>query len=86
MLYAEEDPDERVLYYRCSCGYSERAPPGNEYENCVFRTDLEAKASQLIINEDIVSDPTLAKREIDKCMNKKKTCNGKEVVTFYHIT
>ena len=87
MLYADEDINERVLVYRCkNCDYQERAEDKNEYENCVYKTDMEAKASALIINPDIVDDPTLQKRIIDRCRNKNQTCNSKEVVTFYHIT
>ena len=66
--------------------WMDRAQEGNEYDNCVYRTDLEAKAKQLILNEDIVDDPTLSKRNVAKCENPKKQCPNKEVVTFYHVT
>ena len=99
MLYAEEvldNPRENVrgsLYYRCKtkdedgnqvCEYQERAAEKNEFENCVYRQDMEAKALALNINPDIVDDPTLQKRKIKQCKTAK--CNNKEVVTFYHIT
>ena len=81
------DPNQRVLVFKCTiCQRIETAEEGNEFDNCVYRTDLEAKASQLIINEDIVDDPTLQKRNVDKCKNPRGNCPGKEVVTFYHIT
>ena len=70
MLYADEDPSERALFYKCKmCGYSERAAEGNEFENCVYKVDMEAKALELIINNDIVDDPTLQKRAVNKCQN-----------------
>ena len=66
MLYPDEADDERALIFKCKiCDYSETAEPGNEFENCVYRTDLEAKAAELIINPEIVEDPTLQKRNID---------------------
>ena len=79
--------DEKVLFYKCkTCDYQERALEGNEYENCVYKTDMEAKAMALIINQDVVDDPTLQKRNIDKCENPNRACNNKEVVCFNHIT
>ena len=63
-----------------------QAQEGNEFENCVYKTDLEAKATNLVVSKDIVHDPTLLKREIDKCRNDKRNCKNKQVVTFYHIT
>ena len=47
---------------------------------------MEAKALQLVINFDIVDDPTLQKRTIEKCHNKNKACNNREVVCFQQIT
>ena len=89
MLYADEaeDGDGWGLFYKCKiCDYQERAQDGNEFENCVYKTDLEAKATNLVVSQDIVHDPTLQKRVIDKCLNTNKVCKNKEVVTFYHIT
>ena len=87
MLYADEEPKERALLYKCKiCDYQERAQEGNEFENCVYMVDMEAKEMQLIINQDIISDPTLQKRMIEKCRNKTKACPNKEVVCFQHIT
>ena len=90
LLYAEERVDRiqktAELIYKCKmCGLpeevGENAP---EHEYCVYKTDLEAKAERLIINPDIVDDPTLAKRQIDQCRTEE--CNSNQVVTFYHIT
>ena len=87
MLYAEEDPSKRALFFKCKiCDYEERAIDGDEFENCVYKVDMEAKAMALIINPDIVDDPTLQKRNIPQCLNQNKVCSNKEVVTFYHIT
>ena len=87
MLYADEEPQEKALYYQCKvCDYQERAIEGNEFEHCVYKVDIEAKETQLIINPEIVDDPTLQKRNIDQCKNEKKSCNGKEVVCFNQIT
>ena len=47
---------------------------------------MEAKATNLVVSQDIVHDPTLQKRIVDKCLNTNKVCKNKEVVTFYHIT
>ena len=47
---------------------------------------MEAKASGLIVNPDIVDDPTLQKRNVEVCKNPYKNCNNKEVVCFNHIT
>ena len=45
MLYPDEDRDERVLFFKCKvCDYQEQAAENNEFENCVYRIDLEAKA------------------------------------------
>ena len=89
LLYPEEyetSPDCKQLIYKCKiCGMGEViAPDSHESEFCVYKTDLEAKAERLNINTDIVDDPTLAKRTIDKC--KTEECNSNQVVTFYHIT
>ena len=87
MLYAEEEPSERALYFVCKiCEYSEPAAEGNEFENCVYKVDMEAKAMQLMVNQDIVDDPTLQKRNILHCMNKTKKCNNKEVICYNQIT
>ena len=92
MLYPDADLErdydgEWGLVFRCRvCDFSETAIPGNEYENCVYRTDLEAKLKDLVINPDIVDDPTLQERIIAKCANTKKSCNGTKVVSFFHIT
>ena len=65
MLYAEEDPSQRCLFYKCKiCDEGEKALAGDENENCVYKVDMEAKAMALIINPDIVDDPTLQKRNI----------------------
>ena len=89
MLYPDADQgySDWGLVFKCRvCEYSEGAIPNNEYENCVYRTDLEAKLKDLIINPDIVDDPSLQERMISKCENKKKACNGTKVVSFFHIT
>ena len=90
LLYADEekiDDDARSLVYICRiCHYQEQAEEKNEYDNCVYLTDLEAKEKELLVNPDIIDDPTLMKREIDKCSNPNKQCNNKVVVCFYHIT
>ena len=89
MLYAMDEGinDEKVLFYKCkTCDYQERALEDNEFENCVYKTDMEAKAMAVIINDDVVDDPTLQKRNINKCQNPKRACNNKEVVCFNHIT
>ena len=59
MLYADEDPGEGLVYKCRICNQSEKAQAGNEFENCVYKTDLEAKLTELVINPDIVDDPTL---------------------------
>ena len=77
MLYADEaeDGSEWALFYKCKiCNHQERAQDGNEFENCVYKTDLEAKATNLVVSQDIVHDPTLQKRNIPKCLNNKKAC------------
>ena len=90
LLYAEEHRDEEYpngcLIYRCKmCNLPEIVGnDGTEQDYCVYKTDLEQRAERLIINPDIVDDPTLAKRMIDKC--KTDQCNSNQVVTFYHIT
>lgn len=38
----------------------------------------------LIINPDIVDDPTLQERNIQKC--KTEGCDGQKVVSFFHMT
>lgn len=92
MLYPDAMHDRDLddgwgLVFKCRvCDYSELAKPGDENENCVYRTDLEAKLKDLIINPDIVDDPSLQEREIAKCRNDKKACNGTRVVSFFHIT
>ena len=98
ILYAEEElleipsPGVRgALIYRCRtrdlmgsfCDYYERAQNDDEQENTVYKTDLEAKATALNVNRDIVYDPTLQKRAIKQCHNPK--CTNKEVVTFYRV-
>uniref|UniRef100_A0A7S3CIP9 DNA-directed RNA polymerase II subunit RPB9-like zinc ribbon domain-containing protein n=1 Tax=Strombidium rassoulzadegani TaxID=1082188 RepID=A0A7S3CIP9_9SPIT len=86
MLYADESMDEKMLAFKCKiCSYQEIAEKGNEYENCVYKTDLEEKETQLIINPDIVDDPTLTQRFIDNCLNPSGRCTNKEVVSFLHI-
>ena len=84
MLYADEDPGEGLVYKCRICNQAEKAQVGNEFENCVYKTDLEAKLTELVINPDIVDDPTLQKRAVEQCNNVN--CTNKEVVTFYHIT
>ena len=90
LLYADEEFNsvtDRCLVFNCKlCNHSQRVPDANERDNCVYKTDLEAKAERLVINEDIVDDPTLAKRQIDKCPNKNKNCTSNQVIIFYHIT
>ena len=66
MLTPEESINDQALYFHCRiCNYYERAQEGNEFENCVYKTDYEAKESQLVINPDIVKDPTLSKKQVE---------------------
>ena len=89
-MYADEyldAPREGIrgsLYYRCktkdefanrTCTYYERAGDFNEEENTVYKTDHIAKAASMNLNRDIVHDPTLQKRNIDKCVGKAN-CPG----------
>ena len=76
MLYADEDPGEGLVYKCRICQkVTEKAQQGNEFENCVYKTDLEAKLTELVINPDIVDDPTLQKRAIKQCQNQN--CDNK---------
>ena len=84
MLQPDEDPYEKALFYKCKiCDYQERAEDGNEAEHCVYKTDVEGKATKLIVNRDIVDDPTLQKRIIQEC--RTQGCKGTEVVCYYQI-
>lgn len=90
MLYPKERTGEDKighLIYDCRiCGYFERAKPGNEADNCVYKSEFSKMSEKFNVDPECVKDPTLSRTKNIRCMNKKKECDGTEAVTFTNPT
>ena len=87
--YDENQGISRLIYDCRICGHFEKAREGDEWENCVYKSDNVASGAQmnnirLAIDKDCIKDPTLQRVQGIKCVNKQ--CKGTTAVTFTQPT
>ena len=63
-MYDEHAGTSRLIYDCRQCGYHEKARDGDEWDNCVYKSDFNQGDATHIssifkIDKDIVKDPTL---------------------------
>jgi DNA-directed RNA polymerase subunit M/transcription elongation factor TFIIS len=76
------DESRSLLIYDCRiCGYFERARPGDEADNCVYRSEQTKMHDKLFVDRECIKDPCLSRRP----MNCKK-CGHGEAVTYTNPT
>ena len=86
-VYDEHQGISRLIYDCRICGHFEKAREGDEWDNCVYRSDHDAnsgEAKMFAIDKDCIKDPTLQRRNDITCPNK--ACNGRQAVTFTQPT
>ena len=67
------------LIYDCrTCGYSERAKPGDEADNCVYRSEQTKMSDKFLVDVECIKDPCLSRRIGRPC----KRCGNTLAVTF----
>lgn len=66
MLQPKEKMDTdgpSYLIYDCrTCGYSERARPYDEADNCVYRSEQTKMSDKFLVDTECIKDPCLARR------------------------
>lgn len=69
--------------YDCRiCGNFEKTRPGDEVDNCVYKSDHNKMSDGFIVDKECIKDPTLSRRKNVHC----KKCGHNEAVTFTHPT
>ena len=89
-VYDEAQNISRLIYDCRICGYFEKAREGDEWDNCVYKSDHSAAeeggnfSKMFKIDKDIIKDPSLQRRNDIDCPNK--ACSNKQAVTFTQPT
>lgn len=79
MLYAKENPNEKVLEFTCkNCQYSEKVEENSEGTNCVYKNEIKLGQTSIKIDPSIINDPTYSRTQNVKCTE----CGNKEAIFF----
>ena len=75
----------RLIYDCRICGHFEKAREGDEWDNCVYKSDQNtglgmADTVKFAIDKDCIKDPTLQRRNNIECPSA--TCKATTAVTF----
>ncbi len=76
-----EDPQNKVLLFKCKHCNSRTNVEKNEKEYCVFRNYIQMEEEtniEAIVNPEVIMDPTLPRTQEVECPE----CGGKEAVFF----
>lgn len=77
------DENKSGLVYDCRiCGYFETAKPGDEADNCVYRSEQSKMSDKFFVDRECIKDPCLSRRRGRPC----EKCGHSEAVTFTNPT
>ena len=83
-VYDDHQGIARLIYDCRICGHFEKAREGDEWDNCVYKSDHDtshgAEGKLIQVDKDCIKDPTLQRRNDIECPNKQ--CSGRQAVTF----
>ena len=69
--------------YDCRiCGYFEMAKPGDEADNCVYRSEHSKMSDKFFVDRECIKDPCLSRRRGRPCVK----CGHNEAVTYTNPT
>ncbi len=79
MLYAKENPAEKVLEFVCkNCNYAERVEENIETTNCVYKNEIKLGQFSVKIDPSIINDPTYSRTKNVSCSD----CGNNEAIFF----